>query len=143
MIIEAFGNKKDVMDWLNDVRINPEVTRDVLVKRFKRGDLPEEAITTPVNRGASIGDTKQRIKARAEKTLRRVKMFKLAQRVRREYDNGVAIEEIMERHGLSKSQVTKIGTKMEWFNCHWSGGRTPDAYKTYVEQLKEDDGSIV
>lgn len=137
MIVEAFGQKKDVMDWLEDVRVHPEVTRDVLVKRWKRGWSGEECITTPVNRGAAVGDTKQRIKAREDKMKLRVKFFKLAQKVRSQYDNGVAVEEIMDRYGMSKSAVLKIGAKLEWYNIHWSGSRTPEQYKEY---LPEKDG---
>jgi DNA invertase Pin-like site-specific DNA recombinase len=139
MIIEAFGEKKNVMDWLEDKRINVEVTRDIIVKRYKRGWSGEETLTFPVNRGASKGDTPSRIKAREEKTRHRVKMFKLAQKIRRDYENGVAVEEIMDRYGISKSQTLKTGGKIEWYNIWWSGSRTPKEYEQYLPKDRDVD----
>lgn len=135
MIIEAFGSKKGIMEWLDDPRIHPEITRDVLVKRIRRSKWDHErALTTPVMKGARKGDTKLRIEARKDKMKRHVRMFKMAQKVRREYDNGLMVEEIMDRHGISKSQVNKISAKMEWYNTHWSNSRTPDSYKVYLDE---------
>lgn len=142
MIIEAFGKKKNLMDWLDDKMIHPEITRDVLAKRMKRGSMNgETALTKPVIKGAAVGDTKQRIEAREDKMKHRVKMFKVAQKVRSEYDNGILIEDIMNRHGLSKSQVLKINSRMEWYNFHWAGTKTPDDYKPYEkeEKIKNDE----
>lgn len=137
MIFDAFGDSKDIMEWLEDVRIHPEITRDVLSKRIRRGMESQTALTKPVIKGAAIGDTKKRISAREEKTLHRVKMFKLAQKVRMQYEKGIAIEELMDRFGLSKSQVNKIAGKQEWYNCHWRGNKIPDGYETLAEKVKD------
>ena len=139
MIAEAWGQAKDLMDWLEDQRIHPEITRDVLVKRIKRGWVPEDALTTPVIKGAAVGDSKTRIKAREEKMLHRARMFVLGQTVRRKYNAGVDVATLMERYTLSKSQVEKIVSKNEHYNIHWEGNKIPESFKETVGKLKENE----
>ena len=137
MLIEAFNTQKDIMEWLDDARINPEVTRDVLAKRIKRGTNPEAAITTPVIKGARKGDTKDREKARLEKMEKRLKMFRLAQKIRNQYEKGLSVEELIERHGVSQSQINKISGKQEWYNLHWRGFKIPEKYQQQIKNMEE------
>lgn len=126
MEITAFNESKDIMEWItSDNRIHPEVTRDVLSKRIKRGEIPEVALITPVVKGAGAGDTKARKKARQEKFDARYKMFKLAQEVRYKHAAGIEVYEICSRYNLSKSQVEKMASKNEWYNIHWEGFKDP------------------
>lgn len=138
MEISAFSETKELMDWLLDDRINPEVNRDVLVKRLKRSWVPEKAITTPVIKGEFLsGDTKARRKAREDKLEHRAKMFMVAQDIRKKYNQGVDSIDLQKRYQLSKSQVEKIVTKNEWYNIHWEGTRVPPHFEETVKNLKE------
>jgi hypothetical protein len=107
MNIQAFGADKAVEDWLEDSRVHPEITRDILVKRTKRGWLGERALTTPVIKGARPTDSKVRAKARAEKEAYRYAMFCKAQKVRRSAARGSDVSDLMARYKISKSQAEK------------------------------------
>lgn len=137
MIIAAFNDSKDLMDWLEDTRIHPELSRDVLVKRIKRGWIPEVALTTPVIKGSQVGDDKARKKARMDKMKHRFKMFRVAQDVRRKVSSGVEHRDVMKRYDLSKSQVEKMVTKNEYYNVHWEGSSVPAHFKE-VHKLVEE-----
>ena len=137
MEISAFGETKEIMDWLEDSRVNPECNRDVLVKRLKRSWVPEKAITYPVIKGVGAGDTKARRKAREDKLEHRAKMFMVAQDIRKKYNQGVDSIDLQKRYQLSKSQVEKIVTKNEWYNIHWEGTRVPPHFEEAVKSLKE------
>lgn len=129
-IMTAFGESKTLADWLiGDSRVNPELTMDVLKKRHKRNWVGEVALTTPVIKGARIGDSTARKNARLDKIKYRFKMFRLAQDVRRRHGAGVEIKDLCERYGLSKSQVEKIVGMNEWANYHWLTGKVPDHFK--------------
>jgi len=121
MNLQAFGADKAIEDWLEDSRIHPELTRDILVKRAKRGWLGERALTTPVIKGARASDSKVRAKARAEKAEYRYSMFCKAQKVRRSAARGSEVSDLMARYNISKSQAEKIMSKNEWYNVHWDG----------------------
>lgn len=136
MIIAAFNESKDLMDWLCDTRIHPEVSRDVLVKRIKRGWIPEVALTTPVIKGSQAGDDKARKRAREEKMKHRFKMFRVAQNVRLKNAAGVEHKDIMDRYNISKSQVEKMVTKNEYYNVHWEGTRIPDHFAEVQEAVE-------
>lgn len=126
MEITAFNESKELMDWITlDTRVHPELTRDVVVKRIKRAWIPEVALITPIDKGAQIGDTKARAASRKEKAEYRYKMFKLAQEVRYKHAAGIEIHEICSRYKLSKSQVSKMVSKCEWYNIHWEGFQDP------------------
>lgn len=137
MQITVWGQEKEIMDVLSDTRIHPALTRDVIVKRIKRGEIPEIALTRGVCDEAKAGDTKLRKKAREEKMEQRVKMFLLAQEVRRKHQMGVEIPDLQQRYQLSKSQVEKIISKNEWFNIYWEGSNIPEEYKEIVKKIKE------
>lgn len=137
MEISAFGETKEIMDWLEDLRCNPEINRDVLVKRLKRNWIPEKAINFPVIKGVLSGDTKARRKAREDKLEHRAKMFMVAQDIRKKYNQGVDSIDLQKRYQLSKSQVEKIVTKNEWYNIHWEGTRVPPHFEETVKNLKE------
>ena len=137
MEINAFGEIKEVMDWLLDSRIHPECNRDVLVKRLKRSWVPEKALTTPVIKPFGTGDTKARRKAREDKLEHRAKMFMVAQDIRKKYNQGVDSIDLQKRYQLSKSQVEKIVTKNEWYNIHWEGTKVPPHFEETVKNLKE------
>ncbi len=136
MEVSAFGETKDVMDWLEDHRCNCELTRDVLVKRLKRNWIPEKALNFPIIKSALPGDTKVRRKAREDKLEHRAKMFMNAQDIRKKYNQGVDSIDLQKRYQLSKSQVEKIITKNEWYNIHWEGARIPDHFEDTVKSLK-------
>lgn len=132
-----WGQEKEVMDILNDTRIHPSVTRDVIVKRLKRGWLPEIAATKGVADEAKAGDTRVRREAREQKMEQRIKMFLLAQEVRRKHNSGVEIPDLQHRYQLSKSQVEKFISGSEYYNIHFAGSNIPDEYKETVKKLKE------
>ena len=136
MLITAWGDQKDIMDFLEDLRIEPSLTRDVVVKRIKRGVLPEIALTKGVCDENKAADTKGRRKAREEKVEIRVKMFLLAQEVRRKYNQGVEQEDIMSRYQISKSQFEKFISGNEYYNIHWAGSNIPDKFKEIAQKVK-------
>lgn len=138
MEITAWGETKEIMDFLNDVRVHPSLTRDVLVKRIKRGFIPEIALTKGVCDEARIGDTKARRKSREQKNKYRAKMFMLAQEIRRKYNVGVESDELQRRYGLSKSQIEKFISGNEYYNIHWAGSNIPDEFKELVRQIREE-----
>ena len=140
--ITAWGETKSVMDFLNDTRIEPSLTRDVIVKRIKRGMVPEIALTKGVCDESRAGDTKKRREARDEKLEQRVRMFLLAQEVRRKYDAGVEGPDIMQRYDLSKSQYEKFIIKNEYYNIHWDGSSVPDKFKDVVKEIKEQKACV-
>lgn len=140
--ITAWGETKSVMDFLNDTRIEPSLTRDVIVKRIKRGMVPEIALTKGVCDESRAGDTKKRREARDEKLEQRVRMFLLAQEVRRKYDAGVEGPDIMQRYDLSKSQYEKFISKNEYYNIHWDGSSVPDKFKDIVKEIKEQKACV-
>lgn len=137
MQITAWGEQKEIIDFLNDVRVNPSVTRDVVVKRIKRGWIPEIALTKGVCDEAKLGDTKVRRQAREEKNLYRTEMFLLAQEVRRKYNAGVESVDIQNRYKISKSQVEKFISGNEYYNIHWAGTNVPDEFIDLVKKVKE------
>ncbi len=137
MLITAWGDEKDIMDFLDDVRIEASLTRDVVVKRIKRGMVPEIALTKGVCDENRAGDTKARREARDNKTAHRVSMFLLAQEVRRKYQSGVEQADIMSRYQISKSQFEKFISGNEYYNIHWSGNNIPDKFKDIVKKIKE------
>lgn len=139
MLITAWGQEKDLMDFLNDTRVHPAVTRDVVVKRIKRGEIPEVALTKGVADENKVGDTKLRRKAREVKAEERCRMFLLAQEVRRKHNNGVEIIELQQRYQLSRSQVEKFISGNEYFNVHWSGSNIPDQFKELAKKIKEKE----
>lgn len=139
MEISAWGETKSIYDFLNDVRIHPSITRDVLVKRIKRGFIPEIALTKGVCDEARLGDTKVRRKAREEKALYRTEMFLLAQEVRRKYNAGVESVDIQQRYNLSKSQVEKFISGNEYYNIHWAGSNIPDEFKELVQTVRANN----
>ena len=132
-----WGKEKEVMDILEDARIHPLVTRDVIVKRIKRGWIPEIAVTRGVADETKAGDTKVRKAAREEKMEQRIKMFLLAQEVRRKHNAGVEIPDLQHRYQLSKSQVEKFISKNEYYNIFWDGNNVPEEYKEIVNKIKE------
>jgi len=136
MLITAWGDQKDVMDFLEDLRVEPSLTRDVIVKRIKRGILPEIALTKGVCDENKAGDTKNRRKARQEKTEIRVKMFLLAQEVRKKYNQGVDQEDIMSRYQISKSQFEKFISGNEYYNIHWAGSSVPEKFEQIVKDVR-------
>jgi len=137
MMITAWGDTKELLEFLDDFRVHPSVTRDSVVKRLKRHEIPELALTKPVCGEAKSGDTNLRIKARKEKTAYRVKMFLLAQEVRRKSDMGVEHSEIQKRYQISKSQCEKIISKNEWYNAHWQNMNVPEEYKEITDEIKK------
>jgi hypothetical protein len=137
MEISAWGESKDVMEWLDDPRIHPSVTRDVLVKRIKRGTIQEIALTKGVCDEARIGDNKLRIKARHEKNLYRARMFVIAQEVRKKYGAGVEPLDLQQRYDISKSQLEKFISGNEYYNVHWAGSSIPDEFKELVREVRE------
>lgn len=138
-IMMAFGESKTLIDWLvGDSRVNPELTMDVLKKRSKRLWVGEVALTTPVIKGARVGDSAARKKSRKDKMGYRYKMFRKAQDVRRRHASGVEMKDLCDRYDLSKSQVEKIVSLNEWANYHWLGTGSPDHFKevrSYVEGI--------
>lgn len=136
MEISAWGETKTVMDFLNDTRIEPSLTRDVIVKRIKRGERPEIALTKGVCDEAKAGDTKKRREAREQKMEQRARMFLLAQEVRKKYELGLESAEIMNRYDISKSQFEKFISGNEYYNVHWSGNSVPDKFKDIVNKIK-------
>lgn len=138
MEITAWGETKEIMDFLNDPRVHPSLTRDVLVKRIKRGFIPEIALTKGVCDENRIGDTKARQKARNQKNKHRAQMFLMAQEIRRKYNVGVDPEELQRRYGLSKSQLEKFISGNEYYNIHWAGSNVPDEFKEIVRTLKNE-----
>ena len=65
--VEAFGETKKVIDWLQDIRIHPEVDLRVLINRLNRGNTPEEAICKKVIKAPIVGDSEKRVKLYKEK----------------------------------------------------------------------------
>lgn len=137
MQITAWGTEKELMDFLSDSRVHPLVTRDVVVKRLKRGWLPEISLTKGIADEGGAGDTTMRREARKEKMEQRIKMFLLAQEVRRKHSSGVEIADLQHRYQLSKSQVEKMISGSEYFNLHWSGSNIPEAYKETVDIVRK------
>jgi hypothetical protein len=137
MGIMIWGQEKEVMDILNDTRIHPSVTRDVVVKRLKRGWIPEISVTKGVSDEAKAGDTRVRREAREQKMEQRIKMFLLAQEVRRKHNSGVEIPDLQHRYQLSKSQVEKFISGSEYYNIHWGGTNIPEEYREIAEKIKK------
>lgn len=137
MMASVWGDEKEVMDILHDTRVHPLLSRDVLVKRLKRGWIPEIAVTKGLADEAKAGDTKIRRQARQEKFEQIIKMFLLAQEVRRKHNSGVEIPDLQHRYNLSKSQVEKFISKNEYFNVYWEGSNIPAEYKEVVEKIKK------
>mgnify|MGYP003538868323 FL=1 len=132
-----WGQEKEVMDILNDTRVHPSITRDVIVKRLKRGWLGEIAVTKGVADEAKAGDTRVRREAREQKMEQRIKMFLLAQEVRRKHNSGVEIPDLQHRYQLSKSQVEKFISGSEYYNIHWGGTNIPEEYREIAEKIKK------
>lgn len=126
------------MDFLNDTRIEPSLTRDVIVKRIKRGERPEIALTKGVCDEAKAGDTKKRREAREQKMEQRARMFLLAQEVRKKYELGLESAEIMNRYDISKSQFEKFISGNEYYNIWWRGDNVPDKFKDIVDKIKKE-----
>lgn len=126
------------MDFLNDTRIEPSLTRDVIVKRIKRGERPEIALTKGVCDEAKAGDTKKRREAREQKMEQRARMFLLAQEVRKKYELGLESAEIMNRYDISKSQFEKFISGNEYYNIWWRGDSVPDKFKDIVDKIKKE-----
>jgi len=139
MVICAWGEEKEVVDFLNDTRVHPGVTRDVVVKRIKRGFIPEIALSKGVCDEPRAGDTKLRKKAREEKTEQRVRMFLLAQEVRRKHQMGVEMADIQQRYQISKSQAEKFISGNEYYNIWWAGNNIPEEFREIVEKIREKD----
>ena len=137
MEITLWGKTTTVNDALNDTRVHPLITRDVIVKRIKRGFIPEIAVTKGVADEAKAGDTKVRKAAREEKMEQRIKMFLLAQEVRRKHNAGVEIPDLQQRYQLSKSQVEKFISGNEYVNVHWHGTSIPEDCKEIVDRVKK------
>lgn len=135
--ITAWGETKSIMDFLSDPRIEPSLTRDVIVKRIKRGMVPEIALTKGVCDESRAGDTRKRREARDEKLEQRVRMFLLAQEVRKKYEAGVEGPDIMERYDISKSQYEKFISGNEYYNIHWGGTNVPEKFKDMVKKIKD------
>lgn len=135
MKINAFSEEKDIMDWLEDPRIHPEINRDVLSKRVRDGWIPEKALTTPVIKGIGLKDTKERQAARQAKQLQRAELFALAYRVRRQYNMGLEVKELAHKFGLTHNMVEKIASKNAYYNIHWATG-VPQNFK---ELLNDQD----
>lgn len=138
MRITAWGDEKEIMDFLDDVRIEPSLTRDVIVKRIKRGVIPEIALTKGVCDENKAGDTKARRDARKEKLTQRAKMFLLAQEVRKKYQQGVDQADIMSRYQISKSQFEKFVSGNEYYNIHWAGSSVPEKFSSIVKEIREN-----
>ena len=138
MEITAWQETKTVMDFLNDTRIEPSLTRDVIVKRIKRGERPEIALTKGVCDEAKAGDTKKRREAREQKMEQRARMFLLAQEVRKKYELGLESAEIMNRYDISKSQFEKFISGNEYYNIWWRGDNVPDKFKDIVDKIKKE-----
>ena len=123
MIITAWNEAKDLVDWINnDFRVHPELTYDDVRKRLKRSgplSIPEMALTTPVIKGAQKGDTKARIKDRRRKQRERYKNFALAKKVRERYSRGVDREDIKARFGIKENFLQKIISNLIYCNVHW------------------------
>lgn len=139
MLITAWGEEKELMIFLDDVRVHPSVTRDVVVKRIKRGEIPEIALTKGVCDEQRLGDTKVRRQAREEKNRHRTKMFLMAQEVRKKYNMGVPSIDIQQRFNISKSQVEKFISGNEYYNIHWAGSNIPDQFKELVKEVRSKD----
>jgi hypothetical protein len=138
MQITVWGKEAELMDFLNDTRVHPALTRDVVAKRLKRGEIPEIALTRGVADENKVGDNALRKKAREEKAKHRVKMFLLAQEVRRKHSTGVEIPELQMRYQLSRSQVEKFISGNEYWNIHWAGNNIPDQFKDLVKKIREE-----
>jgi hypothetical protein len=133
-LIKSWEEEKTVLEWLADFRCHPEMNYDSLRKRLKRGgplSIPEMALTTPVIKGAQVGDTKLRVKERETKAVERYKGFVLAQKVRERYDKGVERSEIKERFDISENTLQKIISKQYFWNIHWDlpVGKVPDHFR--------------
>ena len=137
MEITIWGQTKEIMDVLNDTRIHPSLTRDVIVKRLKRGWIPEIAVTKGCADEAKAGDTRVRREARDQKMEQRIKMFLLAQEVRRKHNSGVEIPDLQHRYQLSKSQVEKFISGNEYYNINWVGSNIPEEYREVAEKIKK------
>lgn len=138
MLITAWGVEKELADFLNDTRVHPLITRDVVVKRLKGKWLPEISLTKGVADELKSSDTKVRREARAKKMEHRIRMFLLAQEVRRKYNSGVEVPDLQQRYQLSKSQVEKFVSKNEYYNIYWEGTNYPAEYKEIVEKIKKE-----
>lgn len=136
MKIVAWGEEKDVMDFLEDGRVDPSLTRDVIVKRIKRGEVPEYALTKPVCEENKAGDTKKRRERRKEKFEQRTRMFLLAQEVRKRYDAGADALDTRERYEISKSQYEKFISGNEYYNIHWKGSSVPERFKETAKKIR-------
>lgn len=137
MEITVWGETKEVMDVLSDTRVHPSLSRDVVVKRIKRGWIPEIAVTKGIADEAKAGDTKLRRQAREEKFTQIIKMFLLAQEIRRKHNSGVEIPDLQHRYQLSKNQIEKFISKNYYWNIYWEGNNVPDEYKKIVEKIKD------
>ncbi len=142
-MLTAFGGEcKPIMERLDDKRCHPELSYDVLRKRLKRGgqlSIPEMALTVPIIKGASKGDSAARIKDRKLKQKERYKMFVLCQNVRHKYEAGVDKKDIKERYDITESMYNKIVARQYGYNWAWgdlSPGRVPDHFKEIKESLE-------
>ena len=146
-MISCFGEIKDIMGWLSDVRCHPEISYDVLRKRLKRGgpiSIPEVAITTPVIKGSQRGDTAARIRSRKLKIRERYKGFVLAKKVREKYDSGIDRAEIRNRFDITEGFLQKIISKQYYWNIHWElckTGDAPDHFKDVQHELEHVPGA--
>lgn len=143
MLMTAWGEEKEVIEFLDDPRVHPSITRDVVVKRIKRGEIPEIALTKGVCDEQRLGDTKVRRKAREEKMIHRTKMFLLAQEVRKKYNMGVDRVDIQQRYNISKSQLEKFISGNEYYNIHWAGTSIPKEFVDTVKKIRENGSKEV
>lgn len=146
-IITCFGDHKEIMGWLADLRCHPEISYDVLRKRLKRSgplSIPEMAITTPVIKGAQRGDTAARTRDRKLKIKERYKGFVLAKKVREKYDAGVDRADIKQRFDITEGFLQKIISKQYYWNIHWEmcrPGECPEHFKEVKYELEYVPGA--
>lgn len=147
-MVESWGEVKTVMEWLDDKRCHPEVTYDVLRRRLSPSrpgplSIPEMALITPVIKGASKADSKQRIHDRKLKQRERYKMFVLCQAVRAKYNSGVDKADIKQRYDLTESMYNKIIAKQYGYNWAWDTlpGKVPDIFKPIKDELEYVPGA--
>lgn len=147
MMITSWNEDKEIMQWLSDNRVHPEITYDVIRRRLRRGgelSIPEMALTTPVIKGSQKGDTKARTAERKRKAKERYKNFVTAQKVRERYDNGMEKADIKSRFGLTESGYQKIISKTEWWNIHWEvcrPGHVPEHFNEVKKEVEDVFGA--
>jgi len=140
--VVAWGECKSVIGWIDDHRCHPEITYDIARKRlFREGPLsiPELALTTPCSKGAQVGDSKQRVKARRKKEIERYKNFVLCQKVREKYEAGVDRADIKSRFDITESFLQKVISHQIYYNAAWGScrpGEVPDHFKALKQECE-------